>query len=153
MSLNTGEHLRISWINHGPRSPLAMAFSTSTKAANAAPATTDAAAAAPQPYVDGDSTHFGFTEVNVDEKESRVRQVFDNVADSYDLMNDVMSAGVHWLWKDYLLDTSQVADLATMARREDVEFRILDVAGGAGDGKTLLFATENEVLLCMYHVD
>ena len=64
-----------------------------------------------------------------------MRQVFDNVADSYDIMNDVMSAGVHRLWKDYLLDVSQVEELAKAARAAQVEFKILDVAGGTGDGK------------------
>lgn len=43
------------------------------------------------PYVSGDSTHFGYENVKVDEKEGRVRQVFENVAESYDVMNDLMS--------------------------------------------------------------
>lgn len=80
------------------------------------------------------------------EKEAKVRQVFDNVADSYDVMNDFMSAGIHRLWKDYLLDVSRVQELAKMTRAASVdaddqnassssklEFKILDVAGGTGD--------------------
>ena len=84
-------------------------------------------------FSEAQTTHFGFKEVKVDEKESKVRQVFDNVADSYDIMNDVMSAGVHRLWKDYLLDTSQVEALSKAARAAQIDFKILDVAGGTGD--------------------
>jgi len=80
------------------------------------------------------TTHFGFQEVGVNEKEHKVRQVFDNVADSYDVMNDLMSGGLHRCWKDYLLDTSKVASLAKMVRRTPgAELKILDVAGGTGD--------------------
>eukprot|EP00977_Amphora_coffeiformis_P010149 scaffold2363_cov159-Amphora_coffeaeformis.AAC.11 len=86
-----------------------------------------------KPYVSGESTHFGFEQVNVQEKEGKVRQVFDNVADSYDIMNDVMSAGVHRLWKDYLLEQSQVEGLVKAARAAQIDFQILDVAGGTGD--------------------
>ena len=87
-----------------------------------------------KPYLSGESTHFGFEQVRVQEKEQKVRQVFDNVADSYDLMNDFMSAGVHRLWKDYLLDQSAVEPLAKAARAAQLDFKILDVAGGTGDG-------------------
>ena len=86
-----------------------------------------------KPYVSGESTHFGFEQVNVQEKEGKVREVFDNVADSYDIMNDVMSAGVHRLWKDYLLEQSQVETLTKAARAAQIDFQILDVAGGTGD--------------------
>jgi len=86
-----------------------------------------------QPYVSGESTHFGFEQVNVQEKEGKVRQVFDNVADSYDIMNDVMSAGVHRLWKDYLLEQSQVEVLVKAVRAAQIDYQILDVAGGTGD--------------------
>jgi ubiquinone/menaquinone biosynthesis methyltransferase len=87
------------------------------------------------PYLTSSSTHFGFEEVAVNEKEGRVRQVFDNVADSYDVMNDLMSAGLHRMWKDHLLEVSSVAALARAVRRNrnDSELRILDVAGGTGD--------------------
>jgi ubiquinone/menaquinone biosynthesis methyltransferase len=79
------------------------------------------------------TTHFGFESVAVDEKEGRVRQVFDNVADSYDVMNDLMSAGLHRYWKDVLLDLSNVATMAPVARRQERELSVLDVAGGTGD--------------------
>ena len=100
-----------------------------------------------KPYVSGESTHFGFEEVNVQEKERKVREVFDNVADSYDIMNDVMSAGIHRLWKDYLLDVSRVEELAKVARASDIDFKILDVAGGTGDG-TYLY-TMSDAIRCL----
>jgi ubiquinone/menaquinone biosynthesis methyltransferase len=73
----------------------------------------------------------------VKEKEDRVRQVFDNVADSYDVMNDLMSAGLHRYWKDYLLQISAVEAMAKSIRQrtddDAPQLRILDVAGGTGD--------------------
>lgn len=96
---------------------------------------------AADPYVSGSSTHFGYEEVSVNEKESRVREVFDSVADSYDVMNDLMSSGLHRYWKDYLLQVSAVESMAKAIRRsirtdrsEDKPLlHILDVAGGTGD--------------------
>ena len=88
----------------------------------------------PSPYIQGDETHFGFQSVGIGEKEAKVRQVFESVADSYDIMNDVMSAGLHRYWKDYLLDISAVASMAQAVRKvPGNELRILDVAGGTGD--------------------
>ena len=66
---------------------------------------------------------FGFENVPRDEKVERVRAVFDSVADSYDVMNDVMSLGVHRLWKDALMDW--------MAPRPSQH--LVDLAGGTGD--------------------
>ena len=86
------------------------------------------------PYVSGEFTHFGFQDVGVHEKEGRVRKVFENVADSYDVMNDLMSGGLHRIWKDYLLDKSAVESMAAWTRAHPgTELRILDVAGGTGD--------------------
>ena len=68
-------------------------------------------------------THFGFETIDEQEKQSRVRGVFDSVASRYDVMNDVMSAGLHRLWK-----REMVAALAPQAGQH-----ILDVAGGTGD--------------------
>jgi len=68
-------------------------------------------------------THFGFETVAENEKAARVRGVFSSVADKYDLMNDLMSAGLHRLWKAFTL---QVAG----ARPGE---RVLDIAGGTGD--------------------
>ncbi|GMT18916.1 hypothetical protein PFISCL1PPCAC_10213 [Pristionchus fissidentatus] len=69
------------------------------------------------------STHFGFEQVNEEEKADRVRQVFTGVADKYDLMNDAMSMGIHRLWKDYFVQSLPLRSNAKM----------LDVAGGTGD--------------------
>jgi len=68
-------------------------------------------------------TQFGFDEVSPAEKTRRVRGVFDSVADRYDLMNDVMSAGLHRLWKRFAINVSG----ARMGQR------VLDLAGGTGD--------------------
>ena len=68
-------------------------------------------------------THFGFQQVDESEKAGRVRGVFDSVASKYDVMNDLMSMGLHRAWKAY---TVAVATL----REGD---RVLDIAGGTGD--------------------
>ena len=69
------------------------------------------------------ATHFGFQSVEETEKAKRVRGVFDSVAPKYDLMNDLMSMGLHRAWKAY---TVLVADV----RQGD---QVLDIAGGTGD--------------------
>jgi len=69
------------------------------------------------------TTHFGFTEVNVGDKSNLVADVFHSVASKYDLMNDVMSLGMHRLWKKFTIDQAQVKPSQ----------KILDVAGGTGD--------------------
>jgi len=69
------------------------------------------------------TTHFGYQQVDWDEKKRRVADVFDSVADKYDVMNDVMSFGVHRLWKRFAIELSG-------ARPGQ---RILDLAGGTGD--------------------
>jgi demethylmenaquinone methyltransferase/2-methoxy-6-polyprenyl-1,4-benzoquinol methylase len=70
-------------------------------------------------------THFGFQEVNESDKAHRVAGVFDSVAPKYDLMNDLMSAGMHRAWKAFTI---------ALARVRTGE-RVLDVASGSGDGK------------------
>lgn len=77
----------------------------------------------PGPNEDRSTTHFGYTQVPVGEKNARVRDVFDSVASRYDLMNDLMSAGVHRLWKSVFVD--HLNPQPGMA--------IVDVAGGTGD--------------------
>ncbi len=72
---------------------------------------------------DQDTTHFGFTTVKTNEKEKLVRGVFDSVAGRYDLMNDLMSAGIHRLWKRFTIELSAVRPGQT----------VLDIAGGTGD--------------------
>ena len=69
------------------------------------------------------TTHFGFETVSVSEKAGRVQGVFGSVASRYDIMNDVMSGGIHRLWKDAMMDW--------LAPRSGQ--KLLDVAGGTGD--------------------
>ncbi len=69
------------------------------------------------------STHFGFKTVDEREKAQRVRSVFDSVAPRYDVMNDLMSGGLHRLWKRYTL---------TVANPQPGD-QVLDIAGGTGD--------------------
>lgn len=68
-------------------------------------------------------THFGYQTVGMDDKAGLVRGVFDSVANRYDLMNDVMSGGLHRLWKASLIDSL----------RPRPGMHLLDVAGGTGD--------------------
>lgn len=70
-------------------------------------------------------TDFGFSRVRLGEKQGLVDDVFRNVAAKYDLMNDLMSAGLHRAWKDALV--------AKTGARRGRDFRHLDVAGGTGD--------------------
>ena len=74
------------------------------------------------------TTHFGFRDVPVEEKKKLVGQVFSSVARQYDLMNDLMSLGIHRVWKRYFVGTSGV-------KRGD---RVLDLAGGTGDIAALI---------------
>ncbi|XP_070205601.1 2-methoxy-6-polyprenyl-1,4-benzoquinol methylase, mitochondrial-like isoform X2 [Littorina saxatilis] len=68
-------------------------------------------------------THFGFQSVPEEEKEQKVYEVFENVAGSYDLMNDTMSVGIHRLWKDLFMRRLSPAPGT----------KLVDVAGGTGD--------------------
>lgn len=68
---------------------------------------------------------FGFTRVRVEEKQGLVDEVFSAVASRYDLMNDLMSAGLHRIWKDVLV--------GMVGPSKNRDFRHLDVAGGTGD--------------------
>ena len=72
---------------------------------------------------DGKTTHFGFEEVAWEDKAQRVRGVFDSVAPRYDLMNDLMSGGLHRIWKQFTLSQTHLRPGQ----------RALDVAGGTGD--------------------
>jgi demethylmenaquinone methyltransferase/2-methoxy-6-polyprenyl-1,4-benzoquinol methylase len=69
------------------------------------------------------TTDFGFESIPEEEKRRRVADVFDSVADRYDLMNDLMSAGLHRLWKQFTVERSRV----------NPGGRVLDLAGGTGD--------------------
>jgi demethylmenaquinone methyltransferase/2-methoxy-6-polyprenyl-1,4-benzoquinol methylase len=86
------------------------------------------------------TTHFGFRDVPVADKQKLVGQVFTSVARSYDLMNDLMSFGIHRLWKRHLVAISGV-------RKGD---RVLDLAGGTGDIAALLkpvVGAEGEIIV------
>jgi demethylmenaquinone methyltransferase/2-methoxy-6-polyprenyl-1,4-benzoquinol methylase len=74
------------------------------------------------------STHFGYQQVPLEEKANKVAGVFSSVAQSYDVMNDVMSLGIHRLWKRF---TAEIAHVRPGNR-------ILDIAGGTGDIAALL---------------
>jgi demethylmenaquinone methyltransferase/2-methoxy-6-polyprenyl-1,4-benzoquinol methylase len=89
-----------------------------------------------------DRTQFGFENVSPDEKTRRVRGVFDSVAGKYDVMNDVMSGGLHRLWKRFAVD------LVTPRRGQ----RVLDLAGGTGD-LARLFATRVGASGTVVHTD
>jgi demethylmenaquinone methyltransferase / 2-methoxy-6-polyprenyl-1,4-benzoquinol methylase len=89
--------------------------------------------ARPSPDV---TTHFGFETVSLAEKQGRVDEVFHSVAARYDVMNDVMSAGMHRVWKDTLVAMLRPPNhrpwrhLDVAGGTGDVAFRILDAAGG-----------------------
>ena len=70
-----------------------------------------------------DTTHFGYQQVPLGEKARRVAEVFDSVAERYDIMNDLMSLGVHRLWKRFAVELAGVRPGQ----------RVLDLAGGSGD--------------------
>jgi len=76
-----------------------------------------------KPQKTDEKTHFGYQSVPTDEKAGMVRGVFDSVASRYDIMNDLMSAGLHRLWKRYTVDQAAL-------RPGNV---VLDLAGGTGD--------------------
>ena len=76
------------------------------------------------------TTHFGFKQVPEEEKAGRVREVFDSVAASYDIMNDVMSFGIHRVWKRIVVDMAGIRPGQ----------QVLDLAGGTGDLTRLMAA-------------
>lgn len=69
------------------------------------------------------TTHFGYQQVPVTQKTARVGEVFNSVAEKYDLMNDLMSFGIHRLWKRFAVELSGVRQ----------HHQVLDIAGGTGD--------------------
>ncbi|MDB5574609.1 MAG: bifunctional demethylmenaquinone methyltransferase/2-methoxy-6-polyprenyl,4-benzoquinol methylase [Tardiphaga sp.] len=73
-----------------------------------------------------DTTHFGFRDVPLGDKQTLVNDVFHSVARRYDLMNDLMSGGLHRVWKNIMIT-------ALNPPRGDRSFALLDVAGGTGD--------------------
>lgn len=71
-------------------------------------------------------THFGFKQVDRDAKADLVKDIFSNVAKKYDLMNDLMSGGVHRIWKNKMMKEIE-------AKSKSAELKVIDVAGGTGD--------------------
>src|ERR1700688_4898468 len=81
-------------------------------------------------------THFGNRTVPLDEKQALVDDVFHKVAGRYDLMNDLMSAGLHRAWKDALVMAANPPPKGRPGRLEQNSarpFALLDIAGGTGD--------------------
>jgi demethylmenaquinone methyltransferase/2-methoxy-6-polyprenyl-1,4-benzoquinol methylase len=74
----------------------------------------------------GETTHFGFRDVPLGDKQTLVNDVFHSVAQRYDLMNDLMSAGLHRVWKNLMIN-------ALNPPRSETPFALLDVAGGTAD--------------------
>ena len=68
-------------------------------------------------------THFGYKEINVEEKNANVGEVFHSVAQKYDIMNDFMSMGMHRIWKRFAIQALQLRP----------SMQVLDLAGGTGD--------------------
>jgi demethylmenaquinone methyltransferase / 2-methoxy-6-polyprenyl-1,4-benzoquinol methylase len=80
----------------------------------------------------GETTHFGFRDVPLGDKQTLVNDVFHSVAARYDLMNDLMSAGLHRVWKDLMIN-------ALNPPRSGASFALLDVAGGTAKAAGLGF--------------
>jgi len=94
------------------------------------------------------TTHFGFRNVKYSEKSALVRNVFNNVAPNYDLMNDIMSFGIHRLWKTNLIERLN----------PHKDMRLLDIGGGTGDiafkfikrgGRNVVVVDINEEMLAI----
>jgi len=79
--------------------------------------------ASSQPPSDDTLTHFGYSDVKVEEKVNKVAEVFHSVASKYDVMNDLMSLGIHRVWKRLTIESSGVRP----------GYKVLDIAGGTGD--------------------
>lgn len=93
---------------------------------------------------DGDN-HFGFQNVRTEDKAKLVRNVFDRVAEKYDIMNDAMSLGVHRLWKDSLIDSLKpfpgMAHLDVAGGTGDIAFRVMDAVRKKTDDPALIDKT------------
>src|ERR1700759_3415236 len=81
------------------------------------------------------TTHFGFRDVPLDDKQTLVNEVFHSVAKRYDLMNDLMSGGLHRAWKEALVTAVNPPRRKTVhgEGKADTPFAVLDLAGGTGD--------------------
>ncbi len=77
--------------------------------------------------MNSNQTHFGFKQVDREEKAGLVKEIFSGVAKKYDLMNDLMSGGIHRVWKNKMVEEIAVS------RQSTVISRVIDLAGGTGD--------------------
>ena len=88
-------------------------------------------------------THFGFEQVDEKDKEKKVGGVFSSVADNYDLMNDAMSFGLHRLWKEILIELSEVKS----------DSKVLDIATGTGDIPKIHLSKHNAIEVHMTDIN
>ncbi len=105
---------------------------------------------------DDPSTSFGFSQIPLSQKAARVRDVFDRVAGRYDIMNDVMSAGMHRLWKDHLIRrlplhhaTGRVHMVDMAGGTGDVAFRALNTRAGRAGLVDIQLMDINHEMLCV----
>ena len=91
----------------------------------------------------GRSTHFGYREVAVEEKAGKVREVFDSVASSYDVMNDLMSGGLHRVWKRFTVRQAALRP----------GMRVLDLATGSGDLARAMARDQRDVEVWMSDIN
>ncbi|KAA0185141.1 Ubiquinone/menaquinone biosynthesis methyltransferase ubiE [Fasciolopsis buskii] len=100
------------------------------------------------------TTHFGFQNVDEEEKQKKVNHVFESVAEKYDLMNDAMSLGVHRLWKDcfvrQIMPTENLRCLDVAGGTGDIAFRLSKFAKPVNDAnvKTLAIHSGPQITLC-----
>ena len=80
------------------------------------------------------NTSFGYKKVDPKDKQKMVDDVFDKVHENYDLMNDILSLGLHRLWKRVVVNSSKIRS----------NFKVLDLAGGTGDLTTLISKKIND---------
>jgi demethylmenaquinone methyltransferase / 2-methoxy-6-polyprenyl-1,4-benzoquinol methylase len=97
----------------------------------------------------GERTHFGYESVLLEDKQGRVNDVFHSVSRRYDLMNDLMSGGLHRAWKDALVS-------AVNPPKNQTGFAVLDLAGGTGDVALRILqagGTGTRVMVCDINTD
>ena len=119
--------------NTASTTPSSYSFSPSTSTSSSSSSTSTSSTSTSSTYSNEKQTHFGFRNVGEEEKKEAVLGVFHSVADSYDLMNDAMSLGIHRVWKDMFIrrlgpgPTTRLLDVA--GGTGDIAFRFLDAAG------------------------
>lgn len=120
------------WICHACRQRRSF-VSTTIRNQEPAPSPHNLRQPQPPPQQDDKTTHFGFESVSESLKASRVGAVFSSVASNYDTMNDLMSLGIHRLWKDHFVRGLNPGIRPSTSGAQSEGQRILDIAGGTGD--------------------